>query len=534
MKTPLVLLLCSVSLLAAVDYAAEGKLWWAHIEFLASDDMRGRDTGSPEFRKATEYVAGKFEKLGLKPAGTSAYFQPIKFETRTLIPAESSIELVRDGKRETVEIGKDATLSARGDLVPLVHAPLVFAGYGLVIPEAKYDDLAGLDLKGKVAVVVNASGPVQADSNIKSHYSSGVERWNVLRKAGAIGIAVIQNPRTAGTQGTLPATGANAPPPPPVVLLADPALSETQGQNLTITILPAGGPKFFEGSEHSWDEIFKLASESQPLPRFNMAATIEAKVTAKVQSMEAANVVGMIPGSDPKLKNEYVVFSAHLDHTGVGRPVDGDNIYNGAMDNASGVASVLEVARLFHGSKAKPKRSVVFLTVAAEEKGELGSRFFAGHPTVPKGDIVADINLDMFLPLYPLKVLEVQGLAESTLGDAVRFAAKAEGVDVQTDREPEQNRFIRSDQYSFIREGVPALAFKFGYEFGSEDEKTRLAWVKERYHRPSDDLTQPVDTAAAARFNHIIFNLINRVADDKDRPHWKQESFFRRFAASGH
>src|SRR5579862_7087650 len=189
MKTPLVLLVCSVSLLAAVDYAAEGKLWWAHIQFLASDDMRGRDTGSPEFRKATEYVAGRFEKLGLKPAGTSAYFQPIKFETRTLIPAESSIELVVDGKRETVEIGKEATLSARGDLVPLVHAPLVFAGYGLVIPEAKYDDLAGLDLKGKVAVVVNASGPVQADSNIKSHYSSGVERWNVLRKAGAIGIA---------------------------------------------------------------------------------------------------------------------------------------------------------------------------------------------------------------------------------------------------------------------------------------------------------------------------------------------------------
>ena len=241
----------------------------------------------------------------------------------------------------------------------------------------------------------------------------------------------------------------------------------------------------------------------------------------------------ILPGSDPKLKEEYVIFSAHLDHVGVGRPVNDDAIYNGVMDNASGVASVLEVARLFHDSGFKPKRSVIFLTVTGEEKGELGSRFFAAHPTVPRGQIVADINLDMFLPLYALKVLEVQGLAESTLGDAVRVAAKEEGVDVQTDREPEQNRFIRSDQYSFIREGVPALAFKFGYEFGSPEEKTRLAWVKERYHRPSDDLTQPLDKAAAAKFNHVIFNLLKSVADNPARPSWKQESFFRRFAASG-
>jgi hypothetical protein len=535
MKTPLVLTLASASLLAAVDYAAEGKLWWAHIEFLANDQMRGRDTGSAEYRKAVEYVAGKFEALGLKPGGTQAYTQPIKFETRTLVPADSSVVLIRDGKREAIEIGKDATVSPRGDLTPQVQAPLVFVGYGLQIPEANYDDLKGVDLHGKVAVVVNAGGPVQADGNIKSHYSSGAERWKVLHNAGAVGFATIQNPRTAGTTGTQgEGRGAGPAPPQPAVMLADPMLSETLGQHLTMTITREGGPKFFAGSPHSFGEIYKLAQENQPLPHFDMAATIEAKITAKSDTMEAANVVGILPGSDAKLKNEYIVFSAHLDHVGVGRPVNGDNIYNGVMDNASGVASVLEVARLFHDSKFKPKRSIIFLTVCGEEKGELGSRFFASHPTVPKGQIIADINLDMFLPLYPLKVLEVQGLAESTLGDSVRSAAREEGVDVQTDREPEQNRFIRSDQYSFIKEGIPALAFKFGYEFGSEDEKIRQDWVKTRYHRPSDDLTQPLDPAAAARFNHVIFNLMKRVADDKDRPHWKQESFFRRFAASVH
>ncbi|HEV2444585.1 MAG TPA: M20/M25/M40 family metallo-hydrolase, partial [Candidatus Sulfopaludibacter sp.] len=226
---------------------------------------------------------------------------------------------------------------------------------------------------------------------------------------------------------------------------------------------------------------------------------------------------------------EYVVMSAHLDHLGTGRPVNGDNIYNGAMDDASGVASVLEIARLMKESGHALKRSVLFLAVTAEEKGELGSRYFAAHPTVPAKQIVADINLDMFLPLYSLKVIEVQGLAESTLGETVKLAAADLGVDVQVDREPEQNRFIRSDQYSFIKEGIPSLAFKFGYEFGSPEEKIRKDWVRDVYHKPSDDLQQPIDKEAAAKFDRIIANLLERVANDPARPQWHADSFFRRF-----
>jgi len=211
--------------------------------------------------------------------------------------------------------------------------------------------------------------------------------------------------------------------------------------------------------------------------------------------------------------------------------VNGDSIYNGAMDDASGVASVIEIARIMKATGVKPKRSIVFLLVTAEEKGELGSRYFAAHPTVPAGQIVADINLDMFLPLYALKVIEVQGLAESSLGETVRAAAASYGVAVQVDQEPEQNRFIRSDQYSFIRRGVPSLAFKFGYEPGSPEEKIRRDWVKNIYHKPADDLNQPVDAAAAAQFDRIILSLLERVADAPDRPHWNSDSFFKRFAA---
>ncbi|HTS27124.1 MAG TPA: M20/M25/M40 family metallo-hydrolase [Bryobacteraceae bacterium] len=547
MKKSVLLVLAAASLFAAVvDYAAEGKLWWAHIQYLADDKLEGRNVGTEGFRKAVEYVSAEFERSGLKPAGTAGYLQPVKFETRLLVEEECSLALVRDGKTEPLALGAEATISPRGDPAATLEAPMVFVGYGMVIPEAKYDDLAGLDLHGKIAVYVNAPGPADAPGPLKSHYSSGVERWSMLHRAGAIGIATIANPRTAaggprGGGAGDPAAGGPAGagggrggrgPAQPSFGLADPALQETEGQAISITINPRGAEKFFAGSGHSFEEIQKLARENQPLPKFALDGVLQAKTAVKRDTLEAPNVVGMLPGSDRKLKNEYVVLSAHLDHLGVGRPVNGDSIYNGAMDDASGVATVLEVARLLKASGAKPKRSLIFLAVTAEEKGELGSRYYSAHPTVAAEEIIADINLDMFLPLYPLKYLEVQGLGESTLGDSVRAAAKELGVEVQADNEPEQNRFIRSDQYSFIRRGVPALAFKFGYAAGSPEEKIRKDWVQTRYHRPSDDLSQPVDTAAAALFDRVILKLVERVADDSGRPQWYPDSFFRRFAAS--
>ncbi len=528
-------LLFTVATLTAVDFTAEGNLWWAHIQFLADDKLQGRNTGSDGYTQAVKYVSSHFDTFGLKPGGTSGWEQPVKFETRTLVENESSATLTRDGNAEALKITQpaaDVTLSTVSE-PGTISAPMVFVGYGLVIPEAKYDSLAGVDLHGKIAVYVNAPGPVVASPNLVSHLNSAVERWATLRAAGAIGVAIIANPRvttvtpvpaTPGAPAAAPAT------PAPTMSLAYPDMLETAGRKVAITITRAGGEKFFAGSGHTYDSIIKAATANEPLPAFDLPSTLQTKTTVTTGKVEASNVVGILPGSDPVLKNEYVIFSSHLDHLGVGRAVNGDSIYNGAMDNASGVASVLEVARLFKESGAKPKRSVIFLTVTAEEKGELGSRYFAAHPTVPVDKIVADINLDMFLPLYNLKVLEVQGLAESTLGDVIRAAAKDAGVEVQTDREPEQNRFTRSDQYSFVRRGIPALAFKFGYEFGSPEEKIRTDWVKNIYHKPADDLNQPIDKASAARFDRIIFDLVQRIANDPQRPHWNSDSFFSRFA----
>ncbi len=539
MKHPALLLFAAASLFAA-DYAAEGKLWWTHIQFLADDALQGRNIGTEGFAKAVSYVNDQFGRLGLKPAGKSGYLQPVKFESHTLIPEESSLAIVREGKAEPLVLGQDATISSRAAMAASLEAPMVFVGYGMSVPEAKYDDLEGINLRGKIAVYVNSTGPAEMNNNVRSHYSSSSERWAVLKKAGAVGMAVLPNPRPAAT-GT-PAAGRGAaggrgrggtgqpPAPQPSISLADPDLQDTAGQKIAISITRGGAEKFFAASGHTYDEIAQLAAANQPLPRFPLAGTLRSTTAQKRETFEAPNIVGIYPGTDPRLKNEYVILSAHLDHTGVGRAVNGDTIYNGAMDDASGIASILEIARMLKESGAKPKRSIVILAVCAEEKGELGSRYFIGHPTVPARQIVADINLDMYLPLYPLKVIEVQGLTESTLGDVVKDAAKAEGVDVQTDREPEQNRFIRSDQYMFIREGIPSLAFKFGYEFGSPEEKIRRDWVATRYHRPSDDLSQPVDLEAAARFNRVIMGLVQRVADDSQRPSWYPDSFFRRFA----
>jgi hypothetical protein len=531
-------LLAVVIALLLQNPASEGKRWWSHIEFLASDALEGRNVGTPGLEKAVVYVEGRFNEIGLKPMGLSGYRLPVKLESRGLVPAQSALTLVRNGQEEPVAIGEEASLSARGELDGSMEAPMVFVGYGLSIPEAKWDELAGLDLRGKIAVYVNVPAPVEVSDNVRSHVSSAGERWAVLKKAGAIGIATLPNPRppAGNNPDAAPATAAagsgrgSAQAPQPTIVLADPQLQEQAGQAVSITITRSGAEKFLAGSGHTIDEINQLIAEKKPLPRFPLAGTLRARAAVTRQPIDSANVVGMLEGSDSLLKTEYVVMTAHLDHVGVGRAVNGDSIYNGAMDDASGVASLIEVARLMKESGTAPKRSVVFLAVTAEEKGLLGSKYFVARPTVPAEEIVANINLDMFLPLYPLKVIEVQGLTESTLGDTVRAVAKDMGVEVQTDREPEQNRFIRSDQYSFIRSGVPALAFKFGYEFGSPEEKMRRDWVRDVYHKPNDDLTQPVDVEAAAKFNRVILNLLQRVANDQARPVWKEDSFFKRFA----
>jgi Zn-dependent M28 family amino/carboxypeptidase len=503
----------------------DGKSWWQYIKVLADDNMEGRDTGSDGLRRAEAYIVEQLKMNGAEPGGSDGYYQPVKFESREIIEKDSSAALVRDGESEPLTLGEDVIFGTRVDLAPEVQSPLVFIGYGLKIPEQNYDDLAGLDLKGKV-VVIFAGSTADTPSALSAHYQSAGERWKSLRAAGVIGVIGILNPASMD----IPWSRISANRTHPSMALADPQLNEAEGLKLSLTVNPASAEKFFVGSGHTFAEIAALGKDRKPLPHFPLAVSIRAKATIEKTAVESANVVAKLPGSDPTLKDQYVVLSAHVDHLGIGAPINGDKIYNGAMDNASGDAVLLDVAASLKKSGEKLKRSVLFVFVTGEEKGLLGSRYFATHPTVPTNSMVADINIDMFLPLFPMKILTVYGLQESDLGDIVTKVATDRGVRIQSDPEPLRNVFIRSDQYSFIRAGIPSLTMKVGFDKGTPEEQMVKDWRTNRYHAPSDDLNQPVDLSAAAGYEEIMRGLMIAVANDPQRPQWKQDSFFRRFA----
>jgi Zn-dependent M28 family amino/carboxypeptidase len=508
----------------------DGTIWWNYVKVLAADDMEGRETGSFGLRKAQEYVVEQLKRAGLEPAGSKSYYQPMQFESRQIVEKESSLALVHLGQVEPLTLGDDAIFNTRVNLAPSVEAPLVFAGYGLAIPELNYNDLAGLDLRDKV-VVIFSGAPAEIPGALASHYQSASERWKALRKTGVRGVITIPNPAAMD----IPWSRISANRAHPSMALKGAEFDETPGEELAVTMNPERAQRLFAGSGHTLQELVDLVKDRKPLPHFELAFSVRARTAVNKKTLESANLAAQLTGSDPKLRSEYVVLSAHLDHLGIGEPINGDRIYNGAMDNASGSAVLLDLIGSLKKSPQKLKRSLLFLFVTGEEKGLLGSRYFTTHPTVKPGSMIANINIDMFLPIVPLKILTVYGLAESDLGDMARETAESMGIQVQADPEPQRNAFVRSDQYNFIRHGVPALAMGVGFEKGSPQQEIFKNWRTQRYHAPSDDLDQPVDLAAAGKYEEIVRALMVRAANDPGRPQWKANSFFRRYApmASG-
>ena len=524
----------------AVSDEASGQAWWAHVRYLADDSMKGRLTGSDEYIKAAAYVVDQFKSWGLKPAGVDGtYYQPVHFDVQRVIARDSTMALVTNGKQTPLQLGNDAILGTRMPQPSTVDAPLVFIGYGLHLHEVGYDDFDSAEmpraaLKGKVVVLVNG-GPADLPGPLKS-FARTSPLIKAIREAGAVGLITIPTPKSmdfgwqrVASSASQPGMRLAAAPGDAAVAERHPALADDHGELFTATFNPAQADKLFEGSGHSFAEILALADAQKPLPRFALGKSIHAIVTTETSYVVSPNIVAVLQGSDPLLKAQYVAISAHLDHLGVGEPIHGKTIYAGAMDDASGVATVLETARAISQSGERPKRSLLFLVFTAEEKGLLGSRFFAGHPTVPEGSVVADLNLDMFMPIFALKKLHVQGLEQSTLADQALAVGAEHHIEIAGDPEPDRNSFIRTDQYSSVQAGVPALAMKFGWTAGSPEYKAWRAWLAERYHSTDDDLTQPVDLAAAAQFNGFFADLARAVANDPATPHYLDTSFFRRF-----
>jgi Zn-dependent M28 family amino/carboxypeptidase len=502
----------------------DGARWWSHIAVLASDAYEGRLTGSPGYLRAADYVAGRFKAAGLAPGGVDgSYFQPVNLVSQSVDQDASHVTITVGNGTWTPTPGEDLVLGARILQPSAITAPLVFIGYGIALPEAGYDDFAAQDLRGKIAVTISG-GPDTLTGALKAH-SRAYNTWKAVEKAGALGLISIPNPSSMDIPWPRLRLLARQ----SGMMLADPRFNDAKGPRLTATINPASAEALFAASGHSFADLRALSDAHKPIRGFPLNATLTARVAVRTTPVVAPNVVAVLPGSDPAPRDEYVVVSAHLDHLGVGAPIEGDPVYHGAMDNAAGVASLLEVGRDLAEGGSGPRRSVLFVAVTGEEKGLLGSRYFAENPTVPRRSIVADINMDEFLPLYPLHALTALGEPESTLGADVRAVARDQGYEILPDGEPDRSLFVRSDQYSFIRVGVPSIALMFGHAPGSKEDAIVADWNHHRYHAPQDNLTQPVDREAASKFNAYLGALIRRVADAAEPPHWLEGSFFRRF-----
>ena len=519
------LLLIIVACTAQAAEHFDGNTWWDTVKKISDDKYEGRDTGSKGEHQAQEFIVGKLKSLGVEPAGSNGYFQSVKLRTVEIDEPHCQLSLVQDGQAQTLTLGEQAYFSTRYPLAPKVDAQLVFVGYGLNIPEKNYNDFSGLDLKNKVAVILTGS-PADVPSALSAHYQSRAERWKALKAAGAIGLIQIQNPASVDLPWARSALNRNH----PSMDLIGPEFDETSGSKVAIAFNPAYADLLLRGSGHAFAELAALGKERKPLPHFALKVSLSATTATRSRDVDSTNIVAQIPGTDPTLKTEYVVLSAHIDHVGIGEPINGDRIYNGAMDNGSGSALLLDIARSLKQTHTTLKRSLLLVWVTGEEKGLLGSKYFAEHPTVAPKSMIADINTDMFLPIIPLKILTVYGLAESDLGDRVKQVGDQLNVQIQPDPLPLLNVFIRSDQYNFVRHGVPSLMIDVGAAPGSPDAAIIKAWRTERYHAPSDDANQPVNLATAAAYEEVIRTLVIEVANDPKRPQWKQDSFFRRYA----
>lgn len=498
----------------------------AHIGFLASDLLQGREAGSPGYDIAANYVASQFAQLGLKPAGANGgYFQPVPL--LAVRPADEGRFVVRGKTGEAVQLvfGEDVMPgNPYGPANRTLSAPLVFVGFGVVAPEHKRDDYAGLDVKGKIVVVLQGA-PSGFQTEERAYYANGRTKRVQAAARGAVGMISVYLP---SDEKRRPFASAKRTWKSWAMTWRKPegAPSDVAPQTPQLgTISISGASKLFAGAKVSYDQVAAAAAKPKgDPPRFALPTRLDVTLNTESKTLESANVAGMIEGSDPRLRDEVVVLSAHLDHIGVTPPVNGDEINNGALDNASGIATTLEVARAFQVSGKAPRRSVLFLAVTAEEKGLLGAEYFARNPTVPLPSLVANVNLDMPILTYDFLDVIAFGAERSSLGGAVRAAAAREGVTLSADPMPEEGLFTRSDHFRFVEVGVPSTFLMTGFLNGGE-AKFR-GFLAGCYHKPCDDVSQGLDYAAGAKFARINYEIAREIADADARPKWNKGDFF--------
>jgi hypothetical protein len=503
----------------------------AHVQFLADDTLRGREAGTHAYDVAAEYVAAQMLAAGLKPGAEGNWLQPVGLATYK--PAEKAKwTLNRGGAAIPLQFGIDFVnqgVPATPDF--RASGGVVFAGYGLVYPEGKRDDYRGLDVRGKI-VALYAGAPAGLPDEVAAHLGDDDQKARLAEARGAKAVIILES---IARRGEFPIE-AMAPyydyerttwigPDGKAHMIAP-------GAPVIGYVGQAGAEKLFAGSRIKWRDVLAAERRGTRLPTGALVGTLALSAKTQVRASRSSNVVGLLEGSDPALRGEYLVLSAHLDHVGIGEPEKGDSIYNGAMDNAVGIATMLQIARNFQASGKPPRRSILFLAVTAEEKGLVGSSYFAAHPGVPRGSLIADINLDMPILTFAMQDIVVLGGERSSLGAVYAAAAAAEGLKVVPDPAPEEMFFVRSDHYSFVQAGVPAVSIDSGP--GGPGAAAQRDFLANHYHKPSDDLGLPIDWAAAVKFTRVNYAAARAVADADAQPSWSKGDFFgARFGGNG-
>ena len=497
----------------------------AHVLFLASDAMRGREAGSPEFDIAAQYVAAQFYAAGLRPGGDAGgYLQRVPLVTYKLDGAGSVAWTPRGGSAQPLVPGDDFAASANpARAVTTVRAPVIFLGWGMDVAQFGHDDYHGVDVRGRIVALVQGA-PAGLGGEERAFFQSPGTKAAIAQRHGAVGVIFVSTRPSA-----LPAGGTPRPPARASVgrmTWANPdgtGHSEAPGAPVLGTLTAAGAAKLF-GAD--WNKVLTAAAATTPRwPTLRAVGTLSVETRTSFTPGASSNVVGVIPGSDPKLRGEVVVLSAHLDHIGVRADGEGDRINNGALDNAIGIASLIEEARRFTASGQPPKRTLMFMAVTGEEKGLVGSDYFTNHPTVPLKSLVADVNLDMPILTYRFEDMIVYGADRTTLGPIVRRAVEQVGVVMSPDPAPEQGIFVRSDHFRFVQKGIPAVFLWPGQK--GPGAAAFAAFMGKCYHRPCDELAQqPVMWDQGVRFVDVNYRIAREVADGAMRPVWNRGDYF--------
>ena len=493
----------------------------ADVEFLASDSLEGRDTGSKGYAIAADYVASQFRAIGLEPAGENGgWFQQVPFR-RASFDKPPRLTLTVGGKAVSLEQGKDVALRPSvTDKLRRFNGGFVFVGYGLKDSRYRLDDYRGLNLKGKIAVALEGA-PKGLPTEIEAHLNASKDR--MAAEAGAVGF--IEIPRKEGGRNGVRRAGR------PLIDWIDSsgnAGSAPPGMKLSLSLSEEMAARLFEGAPRSLASVRSDArDDGNAGPRgFALQPTLSLEAENKWEDFTSPEVVGLLKGSDPSLAAQHIVLMGHLDHLGVrpdAKPGE-DAIYNGALDNAAGVATMLEAARLFAAQPVRPKRSVLFIANTGEERGLLGADYYASHPTVPASSIVGLVDLDMPLLLYPFTDVTAFGADHSTVGAMVAEAGASMGISVSPDPMPEEAIFTRSDHYQFVRRGVPAVLLMTGHANGGK--AIWNSWLGTIYHSPKDDLTQKIDWDAGARYAQLNYRIARAMADAPARPMWLAGDYF--------